>query len=364
MASAPRPLTPLVLLDGGLGTTLSLPPYNITFDKTTPLWSSHLLLSPTSLSTLSSIQTSFADAGAEVLLTDTYQASYEGFSRTPGWEGGEKEVGKAMRGAVSVGRDAFGGKKGTVALSLGPYGATMIPGQEYSGKYDEGHREVDQLKEWHLKRLQAFASSEEVDEAEKVQREQSWSDIDLIAFETVPLLKEVQAVRQVMGYLSNAQSSQKPFWIVCVFPGEGNSLPDGTSVKELVKVMLEKRAGEAVPMGIGLNCTKITKVEGLIKEFEEAVTEMVAAGQVSEWPSLVVYPDGTDGEVYNTTTMTWEKKERGNEVSLFSLSCNTSLDFCTGTSLCHEYNHPSNSIRVDQIMPFCESISTIAHMFT
>lgn len=230
-----------------------------------------------------------------------------------------------MRSAVSVSRDAFGkggkeaGAKGGVALSLGPYGATMVPGQEYSGLYDEGMREVQDLQTWHRRRLQAFMIDDGVDDGdEKREREKCWTDVDLIAFETIPLLKEVTAVRKVMASLET--SEVKPFWIACVFPGEANTLPDGTRIKDLVETMLLRRDGEAIPKDIGINCTKITKVEGLIKEFEGAIEDLVQRKEVDEWPGLVLYPDGTDGEVYNTSTMTWERKESESEVCLFSIN--------------------------------------------
>jgi homocysteine S-methyltransferase len=322
----------VTILDGGLGTTLSLPPYNITFTPKTPLWSSHLLTSPPLLSTLLAIQQSFVEAGAQILLTDTYQASHEGFRRTPGWDdknGNEDgEVERCMRSAVSVSRKAFeqaerrlrrgrgdeGEKRGTVALSLGPYGATMVPGQEYSGIYNEGMREVAELEAWHLRRLQAFMplTSSNTSEKEQEDREKCWQDIDLIAFETIPLLKEVTAIRKALGSLPS--SLTKPFWIACVFPGDSYTLPDGTTIKTLVKTMLQRREGEAIPRDIGFNCTKITKVVGVLKEFEEAVKEMIENGEVDEWPGLVLYPDGTDGEVYNTSTMEWEQRESGSEV--------------------------------------------------
>lgn len=51
------------------------------------------------------------------------------------------------------------------------------------------------------------------------------------------------------------------------------------------------------------------KLAGLVDLFGRAVAEVVAEGQVSAPPSLVLYPDGTNGEVYNTTTQVWEKRD-------------------------------------------------------
>lgn len=294
------------LLDGGLGTTLA-DHFSISFDDTTPLWSSQLLL--TSPSTLLSAQTAFANAGADVILTATYQASFEGFAASGVHD--EDEAGKAMRSAVSLARQAFqsadkggnrDGKKAKVALSLGAYGATMVPSQEYSGKYDAEHVTVQQLAAWHRKRIGVFFEGEEGGNC--------WGEVDFVAFETVPRIEEVWAVREVMSdvNLVVGREGKRGFWISCVFPRQGNLLPDGSSVQDVVKAMLGREGG-AVPMGIGINCTKIGKVEGLVLDFEGAIEEIVGSGEVAEWPSLAIYPDGTNGEVYNTVTKEWEKKD-------------------------------------------------------
>ena len=295
LGEEPSTLPAIQLLDGGLGTTLT-DNYGVIFNDTTPLWSSQLLL--TSPETLLLAQTSFAAAGADVILTATYQASLEGFTRCGI---AVEDAEEAMRWAVRLVRKAFengmqgrGDRKGKVALSLGAYGATMVPSQEYSGMYDAEHSSVVQLRDWHKRRLEVFEGVEE-----------SWKEVDLVAFETLPVREEVLAVRDVMAGLGKGR--ERDFWIACVFPGEGNVLPDGSEVGEVVRAMLGRREGAGRPMGVGINCTKVGKVEELVEAFESAIGKLVKEGEVDEWPSLVVYPDGTRGEVYNTTTKEWEK---------------------------------------------------------
>ena len=70
---------PLLLLDGGLGTTLE-EERGICFTDATPLWSSHLLVS--SPETLLDVHSGYVSAGADILLTATYQASFHGFEET------------------------------------------------------------------------------------------------------------------------------------------------------------------------------------------------------------------------------------------------------------------------------------------
>ena len=325
------PLPPLILLDGGLGTTLA-DRYNCVFDASTPLWSSHLLLSEAGRNTLSDVQRSFARCGADVILSATYQASYEGFERSGVRE--EKKAARLMRGAVATARESFEGRKGgKVALGLGAYGATMSPGQEYSGRYDEAHDGLEALREWHLRRMGAFMPDFGEEDEEK-EREACWEIIDFVAFETLPRVDEVAAVREAMANLNDLVGGrEKGFWISCVFPGEGNVLPDGSSVGQVVHAMLGKGKG-ARPMGVGINCTRVGKVEGLVVVFEREIGEMIERGEMEgEWPSLVLYPDGTRGEVYNTTTKEWVKTGDSKE-SLVSFALSSMVQTSVGSTDC------------------------------
>jgi homocysteine S-methyltransferase len=284
------PKTPIHLLDGGLGTILA-DRYDTVFDGSTPLWSSHLLLLESGQKTLLDAQSAFADSGADIILSGTYQASYTGFESSGIKDREEAE--KFMRGGVQIAKKASQGREnGKVALSMGAYGATMIPGAEYSGDYDAAHSSVAQLADWHHERLSAFYGS-------SPEKSVCWDDVEYVAFETLPRIEEVKAVRQVME--SIPEKEMKGYWISCVFPGEGNKLPDGSTIPTVVDAMLGGE--ERKPMGIGLNCTRVGKVEGLVLEFEDAVEALGFAGKVA----LVFYPDGTQGEVYNTSTKEWEK---------------------------------------------------------
>lgn len=268
----------ILLLDGGLGTTLE-DQHGVKFSSETPLWSSHLLVENTS--TLKAVQRDFADAGADIILTATYQASLHGFKNT-------KTINKAgidaeeargyMLSAVRIARESYDGRPGLVALSLGAYGATMIPSTEYSGAY--GTMTEEDLYDFHMTRISTFTSSEE------------WEEIDLVAFETLPRIDEVRAAKKVMLSVTD-----KPYWVSCVFPNDDQRLPDGTGIDELVSTMLQ---GDKPPWAIGVNCTKIHKVDGLVKALEDA-----ARKKSLRLPRLVVYPDGAGRKVYDTRLQEW-----------------------------------------------------------
>ncbi|KAJ5113873.1 hypothetical protein N7456_002407 [Penicillium angulare] len=278
------------ILDGGLGTSLQ-DQYGVKFDsKTTPLWSSDLLVSDPA--TLEACQRDFCDAGTDILLTATYQVSPEGFQRTKTSEypNGipENAIGRYLTTAVDVAERASVNSSAKIALSLGPYGACMIPGQEYSGAYDDEHNDEEALYKWHLQRLRLVQAAE----GDLVSR------LGYVAFETLPRLDEVRAVRRAIG----DSGIRVPFWIACVFPGDDEKLPDGSTVGDVVDAAFG--GGGDLPWGIGINCTKIHKLPGLVERFGDCVSAF--SGDV---PSLILYPDGTNGEVYNTTTQVWEKPD-------------------------------------------------------
>ncbi|KAF9870619.1 homocysteine s-methyltransferase [Colletotrichum karsti] len=298
MADATANKSRVLILDGGLGTSLE-DKYGIKFNSAvTPLWSTHLLVE--GQDTLLSCQKDFGDVPVDIILTATYQLSIHGFAntRTAQFPNGidRATIGNFIQDAIRIAHDAGRANGAKPALSIGPYGACMIPGQEYSGAYDTDHDSLEKLRDWHLERLQLF------DKAGAFS-----SPVGYVAVETIPRADEIMAVRQALDKSGVVAAKPAiPFWIASLFPGEDERLPDGSSIKEAVRAMLSPEIAASIPWGIGINCTKIWKLESLVKGFESAVQDLIAEGVVTEAPALILYPDGTNGEVYNTTTQTWE----------------------------------------------------------
>jgi homocysteine S-methyltransferase len=112
-----------------------------------------------------------------------------------------------------------------------------------------------------------------------------------------------------------------------VFPREDECLPDGSNVEQVVEASIAPIKGALVPFGIGMNCTKVHKLSGLINKFGASVKDAIATGRASTVPSLILYPDGTNGEVYNTTTQTWERPEgQGGNQDVVSALLNRRFD--------------------------------------
>ncbi|KKA29730.1 hypothetical protein TD95_005344 [Thielaviopsis punctulata] len=287
--------SPILILDGGLGTSLE-DKYSVHFSSaTTPLWSSHLLL--TDLPTLLRCQSDFAACPVDILETATYQISPESFARTPLPVSATATIPSAVLSAVNTAHSALAHTAcpaAHTALSFGPYGACMVPSTEYSGAYDTTHLSSASLLAWHAARFALFTRDPRV-----------VAGVAYMAFETVPRLSEILALRAL---LASVDVGSAKVWISCVFPGAATGLPDGTSARDALRGMLAPEHG-GVPWGVGVNCTKIEKLEMVIAAYEEALAEMVREGSVREKPALVVYPDGTNGEVYNTTTQVWEIPE-------------------------------------------------------
>ncbi|SIT67522.1 homocysteine S-methyltransferase [Microbacterium sp. RU33B] len=154
-ALAERP----VVLDGGLGTLLEARGNDLTSD----LWSARLLRDHPD--EVSAAHAEFVAAGADVLITSSYQL---GFGAAVPDDDVEELIGRSVRVA-----SAAGGR--FVAASVGPYGAVRADGSEYTGDYGTS---VAELRAWHRRRLHLLADA----------------GADALAIETIPALAEVEAL--------------------------------------------------------------------------------------------------------------------------------------------------------------------------
>ncbi|KZL75687.1 homocysteine S-methyltransferase, partial [Colletotrichum tofieldiae] len=126
--------------------------------------------------------------------------------------------------------------------------------------------------------------------------------LHMIALETIPRVDEIRALRRAIA----SCNISLPFWISCVFPGDEDVLPDGSTVDQVMEAMLGRAVEGPAPWGVGINCTKMDKLPRLVRALELSMKKMLSKDQVYSRPSLVLYPDGMNGKVYNTTTKSWE----------------------------------------------------------
>lgn len=159
-----------VLLDGGLSTELE----RAGADVSSALWSARLLRDDPAA--VVAAHAAFFAAGAQVATTASYQASVGGFAAV-GVERAEAE--RLIASSVALARRAAEGVPGPtwVAASVGPYGAVLADGPEYTGAYASA-LSVRELRAFHRPRLQVLAAAEP----------------DVLALETVPAAAEAEAL--------------------------------------------------------------------------------------------------------------------------------------------------------------------------
>lgn len=254
-----------LILDGGLATHLETLGCNLN----DALWSARLLVDNPDI-----IQQAHLDylwAGADCLITASYQATVEGFQQR-GLS--ETEATNALRRAVELALEARvqywqegGNKTGRlyplVAASVGPYGAFLADGSEYSGQYGLSEEE---LVDWHRTRWHLLAGT----------------GADLLACETIPSFVEANAYLALLD-----ETPQTAVWFAFSCQDE-QTLWDGTPIEQCI----ETAAAHPNVVAVGINCTA--------PRFVPALIEKMAA--VTEKP-LVAYPNS--GETYHPENNTW-----------------------------------------------------------
>lgn len=179
MPSALSPTTPLIL-DGALATELEARGLSLT----TRLWSAAALASPDSAAAIRAVHASYYAAGSTVATTASYQASLPGL-RAAGY--GDAEARALVKKSVDVAKEARDGEKKNggpsspllVAGSVGPYGAFLADGSEYTGRYALS---VAAFKDFHRERIAVLLES----------------GVDLLALETMPNRVEIEALIELL----------------------------------------------------------------------------------------------------------------------------------------------------------------------
>jgi homocysteine S-methyltransferase len=249
----------VLLLDGGLSTALE----QLGNTLNTSLWSGELLKShPDQIRAAHKL---FTDAGAEILITSSYQVTYPGCLML-GWTKGE--VHAALIASTELAR--FPNVK--VAASIGPYGAFLADGSEYRGNYGLS---VEELKEFHRERLFTLISTKP----------------DFLAFETVPEITEARAYIELMQECG----SQIPFWISFSCKSE-SELCSGESFADAVQIV----NNSSNAFGIGINCTAPHLISPLLNSASSKIPYIVYANSGRTWDAFAKKWDGSGNLVFDS----------------------------------------------------------------
>jgi homocysteine S-methyltransferase len=240
----------VVVLDGGLATQLEAQGA----DLGGPLWSARLIQDDPGQ--IVEAHRRFYEAGAEVVITASYQASFDGLAAV-GVDAGD--AARLLRRSVELAREAASAADGDgdgerwVAASIGPYGAALADGSEYHGRYGLS---VDALRAWHRPRLAVLAGA----------------GADVLALETIPCLAEAEAL------LAEVAGTGAACWLSL-------SCADGrTRAGEDPGEAFAMARDVAEVIAVGVNCTDPTEIAGLVER----------AATVSGKPA-VAYPNSGEG---------------------------------------------------------------------
>jgi homocysteine S-methyltransferase len=254
-----------LIVDGGLASELERSGH----DLNDPLWSAKLLLQLPEA--ITEVHTSYLEAGADCIISASYQATVEGFmARGVSEVDAEGMIRLAVDLALRA-RDEFwrkaeareGRLKPLVAASVGPYGAYLANGAEFTGDYD-----LDEagLLDFHRRRWEILSSTA----------------ADFLACETIPSAAEARALAQL---LRETPDRHAWFSFSC---RDGQHISDGTPIAQCVHEVMSTPGVAA----IGVNCTSPAHITSLV-EITRAETDL----------PIVVYPNS--GEAWDAAVKKW-----------------------------------------------------------
>ncbi len=255
----------VVILDGALATELERRGANLN----DALWSARILLEDPDL--IRQVHYDYLVAGADVITTASYQATFGGFARR-GLS--HQQAADLMRLSVQLAleaRESFwddpanraGRIRPLVAASLGPYGAYLADGSEYRGDYNLS---IAELMEFHRPRMAVLAAS----------------GADLLACETIPCQIEGEALVALLREFADT-----PAWL-SFSCRNGEEVSDGGSFASCAALANQ---GDQI-VAVGVNCTAPRYIEDLLR----------IARSVTGKP-LLCYPNS--GEAWDPLNNCW-----------------------------------------------------------
>ncbi|EOT49426.1 MULTISPECIES: homocysteine S-methyltransferase [Enterococcus] len=249
----------VVLIDGSM--SLGLEEQGL--DLNDPLWTAKALMEDQEK--VIAVHQAYFEAGANVAITNSYQATIAGFEKLGITATKAKELivetvelAKIARTRAAVTHDMF------IAGSVGPFGAYLADGSEYRGNYGKSKEE---LKAFHKERIELLIKA----------------GADLLACETMPDYTELCALLELLEELDAIK-----VWVTLTLKDQAH-LSDGTPLREVQPLL------EASPyvLAYGVNCVQPELVTPTLEHL----------GQYTAHKPFVAYPNS--GAVYDPITKTW-----------------------------------------------------------
>lgn len=251
-----------IVLDGAMATELEK--RGVATDSA--LWSATAMLDRPDA--IAAVHQSYFEAGAQITITNTYQANVAAFERAGIATAQARQL---IQDAVKIANQArtdyvaqHPEQAPLIAGSIGPYGAYLADGSEYTGDY---HLDEAGYQAFHRERLELIMGV----------------GVDLLAVETMPKLEEVQAIVRLI----NQRWPEQRYWVSFSI-ADPTTLCDGTPLAEAARWV----AQQPNVVAVGVNCTTLENIEPALKTLRAAV----------DLP-LIVYPNS--GDEYDPVTKTW-----------------------------------------------------------
>lgn len=268
----------VLILDGGLATELERHGHDLSDE----LWSARLLRDDPDA--IRRVHLAYYGAGADCCTSASYQATIPGFVRSGMSPDEARElIRRAVRLVIeardefwAVGANRAGRLRPLAAAGVGPYGAYLADGSEYTGTYD-----LDEagLIDFHRERWAILAGG----------------GADILACETIPSLAEARALARL---LSETPGVYAWFSFSC---RDGAHISDGTPIADCAAFLADFERVAA----IGINCTPPRFVPDLVR----------AVAAVTDKP-VVVYPNS--GETYDPVAKCWLGQSVPSEFGTYS----------------------------------------------
>jgi homocysteine S-methyltransferase len=253
-----------IIVDGALASELQ----RHGCDLNDSLWSAKVLIEQPEL--IRQVHYDYFSAGADCTITASYQATPLGFAK----KGITLDQSiKLIKTSVELAKQAKWqyldetkqNKTLLIAGSVGPYGAYLANGSEYTGDYQLPESE---FIDFHYDRIKALVDAK----------------VDLLACETLPSFAEIKALTKLLEKFPIVTS-----WFSLTLK-DANHLSDGTPLPLVIEYL--NHCQQVV--SIGINCIAL-----------ESVTAALESLQKLTQKPLIVYPNS--GEQYDPTTKQWHK---------------------------------------------------------
>ena len=258
-----------IIVDGALASELQ----RRGSDLNDSLWSAKVLFEQPEL--IRQVHYDYFKAGADCAITASYQATPLGFAKkginlNDSIALIQKSVELAQQAKQQYLSELDQPKPLLIAGSVGPYGAYLADGSEYTGTYQLSE---EAFMEFHYVRIKALIDA----------------NVDLLACETLPSFTEIKALTKVIK-----QFPKISCWFSFTLKDDQH-LSDGTPLSLVVEYLnnIEQIAS------VGINCIALEKVTRSLNVLNKLTSK-----------PLIVYPNS--GEVYDPLIKQWHPNPQHN----------------------------------------------------